>query len=76
MIFQNEYQNKNRVAHLFKRQEEQDFIVMCYIQAEESLSEPFELESQAEEFIQAFLRGEHDNLQELQPVSDSTSCCD
>ena len=75
MIFLSEYVENNRTAHLFKRERELDYVVMCYTGSSEKEHGPFALESEAEDYAEDFVKGIVEP-EEQPPVSDSTSCCD
>lgn len=72
MIFLEEYTSKTRTAHLFQREVEKDYVVVQHEGASTIESEPFTLESEAETFAQDWVVGSS----EIQPASDSASCCD
>jgi hypothetical protein len=69
MIFQYEYTNKNKTAHVFKRQREYDFIVMCYNNDQESQGGPFASESQAETYAKNF-------IESTEQPTVTRGCCD
>jgi hypothetical protein len=72
MIFLSEYTNKNRVAHLFQRVEQRDYVVVQHLGVTTTESEPFALESDAENFAQDWIMA----TDQTQPASDSAGCCD
>lgn len=76
MIFLSEYTSKKRTAHVFQRQEEKDFIAVCYNQGEESLSEPFADEQSAEDWAEDWVLNQTNADPANQQTAVTRGCCD
>lgn len=73
MLFLKEYTRRRKTAHVFKRQEQEDYIVMCYDNGEESESTPFSDEAQAETYAEDFVEK---SLTTNQQSTVTRGCCD
>lgn len=76
MIFQGEHTSKKRTAHVFKRQEENDYIVVCYELGVESLSDTFDLEQLADDWAEDWVLNATAGSSNEQQTTVSRGCCD
>ena len=60
MLYLSEYREGNRAAQVLKNTTTKQFVVYCFCCGNESESEPFELESDAEDWAENFVQKQID----------------